>query len=1274
MTTIDELVALNPFPGLRPFATSEADRFFGRGQQILELAARLEEVAFIAVAGSSGCGKSSLVRAGLLSELARRSSLESETEWRSIVMRPGSQPIANLAEQLSTILSKSGDPKGSRAGALYGQLKLGGLGLVEAVRLARLNPKTRVLIVVDQFEEIFRFKRMAVDEEASSFVKLLLNAACDVTSPVSVIITLRSDTLGYCADFRGLPEAINRGQYLVPKLTREQRKEAIVGPVELRGFEIARSLVQRVLNDISDDFDDLPVMQHALARTWCKWANASQGNRPIELDDYKTAGTTNNALSHHAEEAFNSLHGQESVVEKVFCALTERLAEGTEQRRPLKFDLLCDVVGGDRTQVEKVVERFRRADTVFLMAVPEGPFSSNPVIDISHESLIRQWPRLRVWAQQEFEASAMLKRLVEAAERHRQNQGSLWRGRDLERALGWRESIKPTTAWVGLYTNGDSNAIWKMAETFLDQSAEENRRDQARSRLLIGGLRIFAIVVVVLSLLTAGIWWKSERLARSGEMANKALLQKDQDPALSAHLALAAVERDPDNKVAEFALRQSLAMLEAAHAVKILSFGAPVRDARYTQDHSLLVVASGKSVTIFDSKTYLPVQAPIGRNENVLDAWLIDDNETLVTMTEDRHVQIQRVDGSDLRQLSCDGEKNFIFAVAVSPHPDDPRIAVGCYDGAVLVFDALATRTDSWSHKVKADVPVTALAFSWDGQYVASGDADGTVNLWKRGQKLVWIGQDARGAKKSPIRHNIHKAISDIGFSKKESNLLLTNGEDVQAIVWSLDLQGRRLERVEKGGKNNWPLAHDRPVIAGKFVSLRGNEASVVTISGKNAQIWTDPQSNPKYIRAHDDWVTDANVSSDGELLVTASSDGTARIWSTRSVTPIATLRGHRGGVNRALFSADGKQVVTASEDGTVRVWQVHGPRLLHSSMHWVLGAAFDPSGTRVAVGGEARGHILEIEGTTEQAEPLDLPGVLGSLSNLSWSKQGQYLLGRQSPRNLYDPTTVFLWDTHAGRDITPEWLRNMQWAVFSPGIDELLTVSNKGEIAVWDMKSLHTTDVVPQPTLIIEKDPLRWMAAMSPDGKWIAASKGDKGQIWRRDDPQAVRRELGGHKGNIQSLQFSPDSKWLLTASVDRTALIWPVDRSDPPKELKGGHSASLSSASFHSNGKLVVTGSADRTIGVWNAETAQLLASLYWHTEGVNSVAFSEKGGWILSASDDGTVKLGQCDACTLSVTKLKERVPVFAQLPKNELEEVRNETVAGTGYFSLPTFLSR
>jgi hypothetical protein len=157
--------------------TGEADRFFGRQEQIEALGLRLDEVPLIAVAGASGCGKSSLVLAGLLSKLARDRLSGGSVEWRPAVLRPGNHPIGNLAAELVKVLDMVAADDENRVASLEGRLRLGGRGLAEIARLARLEPDVRVLVVVDQFEEIFRFKRMIDSEEAAAFVKLLLIAA-----------------------------------------------------------------------------------------------------------------------------------------------------------------------------------------------------------------------------------------------------------------------------------------------------------------------------------------------------------------------------------------------------------------------------------------------------------------------------------------------------------------------------------------------------------------------------------------------------------------------------------------------------------------------------------------------------------------------------------------------------------------------------------------------------------------------------------------------------------------------------------------------------------------------------------------------------------------------------------------------------------------------------------------------------------------------------------------------------------------------------------------
>jgi WD40 repeat protein len=1255
MISAEDLVKLNPFPGLRAFNTDEADRFFGRQQQIKELAEKLNAVSFVAVAGASGCGKSSLVRAGLLSELSRRADAETKTVWRPVVIRPGTQPIANLAEALSAVVSQDRSDT-IQSGTLYGRLRLGALGLVESVRLARLDPNVRVLVVVDQFEELFRFKRMADADEASAFVKLLLNAAGDTESLVSVVITLRTDTLGCCADFRDLPEAINRGLFLVPKLTREQRKEAIIGPIQWRGCQIAPRLVQRILNDISDDFDDLPVMQHALARMWARWAEASRGGRAIDLEDYEAIGTTKEALSRHADETFTSIPELAPVVGKMFRALTERLSDGTEVRRPLSLQLLCQAIGGDPQLVCQAVERFRRPDTAFLMPGPEVPLADQGiVVDISHESLIRLWQRLHGWVQEEAGSRAMLERVVDAARRYETNQGDLWGGRDLRRALDWRQCTAPTPAWVGLTVKGDGKATWDTVARFLDESIRWRRK------VLFGGLCAVALGIVAALFVAKGLRFNIEK---SRALALEAFQLIDQDPARSAHLSLAALSVDSANNNGVDALRQSLVMLETAHTERILSFGAPIADVRYSSDGTILLVASGKHLTIYDSKTYESLRLPIQRTERILRAWLIDKEKILVTWTEDGQAQVQRLDDTSVRVIICEGEQNRVYTIGISP--DDKHVAVGCYDGEVLVWDTSdsSSKPYSFTHKVTDPVTVTALAFSHDGRYLASGDATGTVNLWKLGYPKLWIGGQGSNGKDSPIKHQDGCSIRDIGFHPDDPELLVTAGDDNKAIVWLLDLERRRLAKDEP---NKWPLEHKHPVIAAKFAPKSGDSRPLITVSGKTTQLWLNTVMNEKQRRAHDDWVNEANASADGEWLVTASSDNTARIWAARSGNAIAVLRGHRDAVSRAVFSPDGKQVVTAGEDGSVRIWNFRAPRLLASSERWALGATFDPRGERIAVGEEHRGaFILEMKdaGSGTVSDPQYLDGAdSDQVSYLSWSRDGKYLIGLGSDGGIDSRVHPIVWDVARKRVITPRWLRLMLTAAFSPGSNELVTVSPRGQLSIWESKSLDVDD--PQSTRTSNDEFGRWLAAISPDGRWVAALNGNIVELFQRTNLSVPVGELKGHIGQIKSLQFSADNKWLLTASADKTARIWSAESPGPSRILAGGHSAALASASFSRDGKWVVTGSADSTICVWEASTGKKFAVLRRHSEGVNSVQFSPDSQWILSASDDGTVHMEQCDTCTMSEEGLKQLSPALAKLSEEELNEIQQK--AATSLFS-------
>jgi energy-coupling factor transporter ATP-binding protein EcfA2 len=417
----------SPFVGLRPFDSDEALLFFGRREQTVELLQQLHHTHFIAVVGSSGCGKSSLVRAGLIPKLKAGFLVEDLDGWRVAVMKPGDGPIRNLAAALLGAVSDGADEQ--EVERLVEKIEQFG---AEAI-LMRLAPalydSSNLLLLVDQFEEIFRFGvesgKPQQRAEAEDFVSIMLALAEQRRLPIYVVMTMRSDFLGDCDNFYGLPEAMNRSQYLAPRLTRQQRQQAIEGPIRLFGGAIAPRLLDRVLNDVGDKTDQLPVMQHALMRTWEEWemgrggdGATGRGDDPqsairnpqsgqVDLPHYEAAGGINDALSKDAEAALDGMSEEElKIAERMFQALTDTDARNRRVRRPAHLSEIVAITGADRETILKIIERFRGGGRSFLTLTKDD----DPLIDISHESLIRQWERMSQWVEAEAESREMYRR------------------------------------------------------------------------------------------------------------------------------------------------------------------------------------------------------------------------------------------------------------------------------------------------------------------------------------------------------------------------------------------------------------------------------------------------------------------------------------------------------------------------------------------------------------------------------------------------------------------------------------------------------------------------------------------------------------------------------------------------------------------------------------------------------------------------------------------------------------------------------------------------
>jgi tetratricopeptide (TPR) repeat protein len=499
-STKSGLSAERPFPGLRPYLFEDHDFFFGREDQIFALYRLLDHSRFVAVVGSSGSGKSSLVRAGLLPLLDRESREPTGRVWKRIQMHPGDAPIGSLAAAMAKEFLANDEPNiaAARRERIKYALRRSSFGMSDALKEIEGLGNTSIILVVDQFEELFRYaaRRQGAEseeetlrhEEATQFVQVLLAASRDRTLNVYILLTMRSDFIGECANFRGLPEAVSASQFLVPSLTRDQREEAIRRPIENAGAKIEPELVERLLNDSGDEIDQLPVLQHCLLRVWEAAGQAGGAGRCLTVQHYLEIGGITHALSKHADEILQSLSGAELAVEQAFRSLAEIDLEGRVVRRARLFKELLAETGVPEQDLRNVIDRFRSDDCSFLTPpsseVPQP--ADDTRIDVGHEALLRRWERVSGDPRTGSPYTGWLRHEVADGRAYR---AVLWRAESttdristetVERQWAWWNERPRTAAWAERY-GGHIEQVERLFKESLEALNAARERDRLQA-------------------------------------------------------------------------------------------------------------------------------------------------------------------------------------------------------------------------------------------------------------------------------------------------------------------------------------------------------------------------------------------------------------------------------------------------------------------------------------------------------------------------------------------------------------------------------------------------------------------------------------------------------------------------------------------------------------------------------------------------------------------------------------------------------------------------
>jgi serine/threonine protein kinase len=469
----------SPYPGLTAFQESDAGRFFGRTQDILSMEARIREQPLLAVVGPSGVGKSSFVRAGVVPAL--KASGES---WEVFSTRPGRSPLEALATMVSPVTRSSGvdvAAEAERQPDMVDRLR-GEPGYLGTLLRSRARRKSSsILIYVDQFEELYTL--VSDPEERAVFTACLAGMADAATSPLRVVVSMRSDFLDRVAEDRQFMEELTRGLIFLQAPNREGLREAITQPAELAGYSFASSeMVEEMLDALQEASGALPLLQFAAANLW---EGRDRGRRQLTRDSYESMGGIAVALASHANEVYSAL---DPSAQRLVRTLFQRLVTPDGTRAIVDVSELKEL-SDDPAEVRRIVDYLVQAR---LLVVQTRSEEEGPAVEIVHESLIESWPTLRRWRDESHEDAAILEQLRNATRQ--------WQAKGRPQGLLWRaEAMDEARRWYARYLG----RLPQIEEEYLDAVFALATRAGRIRRAIIGGA--FAVLVVLAVAATVGM-------------------------------------------------------------------------------------------------------------------------------------------------------------------------------------------------------------------------------------------------------------------------------------------------------------------------------------------------------------------------------------------------------------------------------------------------------------------------------------------------------------------------------------------------------------------------------------------------------------------------------------------------------------------------------------------------------------------------------------------------------------------------------------------------
>ena len=1016
MGSEDSRVKFNPFPGLRPFLPEESDLFFGREGESGEVLKKLLNNRFVTVMGASGTGKSSLIYCGVLPRVRKLSDSGSST-WKILTFRPGNDPLGNLADIICQSIPDSGKSKTVKFDILE-VLKTNPDGLRVLIKDLVIKNNEKVLILIDQFEELFRYNISGAGsnqgEYTARFVSLLENAVSQAGTEIYSIITMRSDFIGECAHYQGFTQLVNNSNYLVPHMSRENYRAAIEGPVKYAGATIDQKLVETLLNDIGDQTDQLPVLQHALMRTWAYWQELDDPNRPLSFTDYDAVGTMADAMSRHANEAYEELsqRGRE-ICEKTFRNITEKGADNKGIRHPLRVSAIKRIVACTDEELFEVIEKFRITSRSFLTPREGLQLSDDSVIDLSHESLMRLWDRLKQWVDEESSSVQMYLRLSEASEMYQQGKTTLWRPPDLQLAINWRDQQKPTLQWAERY-----DPAYERALVFLRTSEKEYRAEEDNKiRLQKRQLKIARIVMMIVGTAAIiSIFFMLFAFIKKIE-ADKATVEADfqrQQEAIQRMRADSA-KTDAEYQKIQADSAKTIAQVNEAYAIKQRE-AANYQRALAVQSENVAQEQRSIAEREADSANKARIRADQQR-QRAEDEKKRAETLRMLAIGKQMSVKSLQVKGQkDLQTLLA--YQAYIFNTKNGGNPNDADIYQGLYNVAKQYGNPNYKVFKGHASEIKsiAFVPGKREFYtSGTDNRVMKGNLDNkdqNLQVVYSGTEIIEVLAVSPSAEWLACGGNnaVIKMIPIKGGSALQYDLKGHTGS-IKSLVFSYD--GKFLYSASLDGKVlKWDLSAKTSTSAGADgikitsidISSNGNYLAGVSNDGKalvwNAERYTDRFSPdiPQGKR-----ISTLRFKPGANTLAIGYSDGYVELWDISSRTKISGINAHTAEINDIRFNNKFSQMATASKDKSMKIWDTNDltypPISFNDEDSFVMVVEFSPDG-QLILSGHYDGNPVNNLVSRPTGVALLAEGLCKSLS-----------------RNMYQEE----WSTYVGKDIPYE-------------------------------------------------------------------------------------------------------------------------------------------------------------------------------------------------------------------------------------------------------------